>query len=186
MTRPELIAALSGRFRANFADALADRVAAAGAFGLLYAVATAPPATLPKALRHKVAFRGAYVLERLYFASPAYLEPYVDRFCRLDFPACSDPSARRHFGKIMAHLLRHHAPDADTLGRIAETAGAWAVDPASKVAVRIGAVEVLRGCCEQVPWVIETWDDLMAMLARDATPGIACRLRRSWGAAVRK
>lgn len=186
MTRPELIEALSGWFRADFADALADRVAAAGAFGLLYAVATAPLATLPKALQHKVAFRGAYVLERLYFASPAYLEPYVDRFCRLDFPACSDPSARRHFGKIMAHLLRYHAPDADTLGRIAETAGAWAVDPASKVAVRIGAVEVLRGCRERVSWVAETWDDLMTMLAHDATPGIACRLRRSWGATVRK
>ena len=186
MTESELIEALTGRFYADFADALAARVAAAGAFGTLYAVAAAPPEALPEPLRHRVAFRGAYVLERLYFESPEAFGPYADRFCRADFAACSDPSARRHFGKIMADLLGRYAPDAEALGRIAEAAGSWAVDPDAKVAVRIWAVEVLRRCRDRVPWVADAWDDLLAALALDGAPGIASRLRHKWRPAAEK
>ncbi|MFQ7386522.1 MAG: hypothetical protein ACLRM8_01335 [Alistipes sp.] len=64
--------------------------------------------------------------------------------------------------------------------RIAETAAQWAADPGTKVAVRIWAVEVLKHCRERVGWVAEAWDDLVETMAHGATPGIECRMRKSW------
>lgn len=106
--------------------------------------------------------------------------PHAETFCRRDFPACGDPSARRHFAKIMADLLCRVHPDPDVLERIAGAAAEWAVDPAAKVAVRVWAVEVLKRCRGRVAWVDEIWDDLLETQALTASPGIESRLRRSW------
>lgn len=178
MTRDELIALLSGRFCANFADTLAARIVAADALELLYEVATARHEALPAAVRHQVLFRSAYLLERIAVGEPARFAPLADRFCRTDFPACRDASARRHFSKIMALLLPASSCDAATLDRIAETAAEWAVDPATKVAVRVWCVEVLKYCRGRVAWVDEAWDDLLASLG--TAPAIASRMRSSW------
>ena len=180
MTREALIKLLSERFYGNFADETARLVRDADAVALLYETATSPHPELPKPVRRKVLFRGAYVLERIYFASPGSFLPYADAFCRTDFPACGNASARRHFGKIMADLLERYEPDGDALERIAETAAEWAVDPEAKVAVKVWAVEVLKHCRERVGWVAESWDDLVEALALDATPGIESRMRKSW------
>lgn len=180
MTDTELLDLLRARFGEGFADATATRVVAADAVEALYRAATAGYATLPQPERHRLLFRGAYVLERIYFASRARFEPFVDDFCRRGFPECRDASARRSFGKIMSDLLDRTCPDAQTLERIAETAAEWAVDPQSKVAVRVWAVEVLKRCRDGVAWVSEVWDDVVETQARDATPGIASRLRSSW------
>ena len=180
MTEADLIRLLSERFHGNFADETARRVRDAGAVDLLYEVATAPHPELPGPVRQKVLFRGAYVLERIYFTVPERFMPRAAAFCRRDFPACADPSARRHFGKIMADLLGRYAPEPEALERIAETAAEWAVDPGSKVAVKVWAVEVLCRCRDRVGWVAESWDDIVEAVAADATPGLACRLRKSW------
>lgn len=74
----------------------------------------------------------------------------------------------------MADLLGRYTPDSSSLERIAETAAQWAVDPGTKVAVRIWAVEVLKHCRERVGWVAEAWDDLVETMAHGATPGIEC------------
>ena len=66
------------------------------------------------------------------------------------------------------------------LERIAESAAEWAVDPGSKVAVKVWAVEVLCRCRDGVGWVAESWDDIVEAVAANATPGLACRLRKSW------
>ena len=79
-----------------------------------------------------------------------------------------------------ADLLGRYTPDSSSLERIAETAAQWAVDPGTKVAVRIWAVEVLKHCRERVGWVAEAWDDLVETMAHGATPGIECRMRKSW------
>lgn len=180
MTENEWIERLSGRFQDRFAEQTAREVRDADDVGVLYRLATGPDGDLPKAVRHKVAFRGAYVLERIYFDDREAFAPFVEAFCRRDFPACEDPSAQRHFGKMMADLLGRYAPDDETLDRIAEAAARWAVDPASKTAVRVWAVEVLRQCRARVGWVAELWDDLMETMTHDATPGIANRLRNRW------
>lgn len=182
MTEQELTSLLSGRFYGDFADTTARRVREADAVGLLYAAATASHGDLPNPVRQKVLFRGAYVLEKIYFASRRLFMPYADAFCKTDFAACSNASARRHFGKIMADLLGRCTPEPAVLDRIAEAAAGWAVDPESKVAVRVWAVEVLKRCRGRVGWVAESWDDIIEAMAHDATPGIACRMRKSWKA----
>lgn len=180
MTEADLVKLLSERFYGNFADETARRVRDAGAVDLLYGVATAPHPELPKPVRQKVLFRSAYVLERIWFGAPEAFMSHVEEFCRQDFAACANASARRHFGKIMADLLGRYTPDSSSLERIAETAAQWAVDPGTKVAVRIWAVEVLKHCRERVGWVAEAWDDLVETMAHGATPGIECRMRKSW------
>lgn len=184
MTEEELIRALSDRWQEHFADGMARRVCDAGAVGALYRLAAGPDdrlGTLPKPARRKVRFRAAYVLERVWFSAPRCFLPYAEDFCRRAFPACTDPSARRHFGKIMVELLQRVHPDLEVLERIAETAAGWAVEPGSKVAVRVWAMEVLKACRDRVGWVDESWEDLVEAQAAGATPGIGSRLRRSWG-----
>lgn len=180
MTEADLIRLLSERFHGNFADETARRVCDAGAVDLLYAVATAPHPELPGPVRQKVLFRGAYVLERIYFDAPEAFMPRAESFCRVDFAACANASAQRHFGKIMADLLGRYAPESGDLERIAETAAGWAVSPEAKVAVKVWAVEVLKRCRERVGWVAESWDDIVETVALDATPGIESRMRKSW------
>ena len=180
MTEADLIRLLSERFHGNFADETARRVRAAGAVDLLYAVVTAPHPELPGPVRQKVLFRGAYVLERIYFDAPEAFMPRAESFCRVDFAACANASAQRHFGKIMADLLGRYAPEPGDLERIAETAAGWAVSPEAKVAVKVWAVEVLKRCRERVGWVAELWDDIVETVALDATPGIESRMRKSW------
>lgn len=178
MTREELERMLAARFCADFAETMARQVLEADAVATLYAVATGSDSTLPRPLRAKVAFRSACVLERLYFRAPERFMPHAAAFCETDFAAASGMGARRHFGKIMADLLsRVHLSDRE-LGRIAEAAAEWAVDPSSPVAVKVWALDVLDRCRDRVAWVAEGWVDLLEALAREATPGIACRLRR--------
>ena len=175
-----MITLLSERWQEHFADEAASRVLDAGAVGDLYGLVTSPWAEIPKPLRHKLLFRGAYVLERVYFRDRSAFAPCAEDFCCSAFPACTDPSVRRHFGKIMIDLLEHAGPDAPTLDRIAETAAGWAVSPEAKVAVKVWAVEVLKRCRERVGWVAESWDDIVEAVALDATPGIESRMRKSW------
>ena len=80
MTEAELVKSLSERFYSDFADTVARRVRDAGAVELLYRVATSPYANLPKPARHKVAFRSAYVLEKIYFAAPDAFMPFAGAF----------------------------------------------------------------------------------------------------------
>lgn len=180
MTEEELIVRLSDRLSADFAREAARKVCEAEAVGVLYELVTREAEPLPKPLRHTLLFRGAYVLETIYFADRTAFFPYVEDFCRRGFPACSDASARRHLGKIMADLLERVHPDPQTLERIAATAADWVVDPAAKVAVRVWAMEVLKRCRGRIGWVDESWSDLVEMLTVGASPGIESRIRRSW------
>lgn len=180
MTHEELIALLTGPFFEHFADIVAARVLADGDFAALYESTTDIPESFPAAVRHRMAFRGAYVVERIYFTAPQIFAPCVSRFCERDFPACIDAGARRSFAKIMAHLLREVVQEAAILDRIAETAAQWTVDPKTKIAVRIWCVEILRLCRERCSWVGEMWDDLLATLEHEASPAIATRMRNGW------
>ena len=180
MTENELIETLSNRWREHFADEMAQRICDAEAVGVLYRLVTEPLEGIPTPLRHKLLFRGAYVLERIYFTDRTAFLPHAEAFCRRDFAACSDPSVRRHFGKIMTDLLERARPDAASLDGIAEAAAEWAMDPAAKVAVRVWAIEVLKRCRDSVEWVQGVWNDLLEAQAIGATPGIESRMRRSW------
>lgn len=178
MTRDEVVRMLSERVGGDFAGEMARRVVAADAVATLYAVATDPAAILPRPLREKIAFRSAYVLERLYFRCPERFMPHAERFCERDFAAASGMGVRRCFGKVMADLLRRFRPSDEAAERIAEAAAEWLADPSSPVAVKVWAFEVLEHCRGRVAWVDGSWNDLLDLFARNATPGITCRLRR--------
>lgn len=77
---------LAARFCEDFAETMARRVLEADAVATLYAVATGPAGSLPRPLRAKVAFRSAYVLERLYFRAPERFMPHADLFCERNLP----------------------------------------------------------------------------------------------------
>lgn len=207
MTREELTARLTGLFHGGLADAAAAEVLAADAAELLYDLVTGDCGAMAAPERHKLRFRGAWVLERIFFAAPERFAPCEERFCRRDFAACTDPGARRSFAKMMARLLARRLPpllapperiaaadcaaippaarniaagwaaDSATLERIAAAAADWAADPATKAAVRIWCVEVLRQCRGRVGWVDAVWDDLLETLSRDTTPAIARRMK---------
>ena len=105
MTRGELAGLLMGPFGADTADRTARRVCAEdgdGVVGELYRLATQPDEGLPRPLRRRVLFRGAWVLERIYFGARDRFMPHAGSFCRRDFAAASDPGRRRLFAKIMA------------------------------------------------------------------------------------
>lgn len=180
MERKDLISLLSGPFYENFAGPIARQVCREECVDLLYDIAVNAHRDLCAADRHKVLFRSAYVLEKIFFESPGLFEPHAADFCRTDFAACTDASARRHFAKIMAHLLRTCEPPPDALERIAEAAAEWMLVPDAKVAVKAWAIEVLARCRGRVGWVAESWDDMSEVLQQDATPGVASRLRRHW------
>lgn len=186
MTRDELTNRLTRPFRSDFAASEARRVVAEDAVALLYEMATEPPAALPRLLRERAAFRAAYVLEYLFSHDPDRFAPYRDRFCRRDFAACTSGGARRHFAKMMAHLLPQLTLERTTLEPIAEAAAQWAIDPKTRVAVRIWCVEVLKQCRTQCPWVDEMWEDLILSLAHEASPAIAARMRNGWRASLQE
>ena len=180
MTREELLTLLIHPFRANFAEEQGRRVLEADAVALLYEMATDPPASLARVLRERVAFRAAYILEWLFFVKPECFTPYRQRFCCEDFPVCAYAGARRHFAKMMARLLPEMALEAAAVERIAEAAAQWAVDPATRVAVRIWCVEILKQCRTRCDWVEELWEDLLVTLDNTHSPAIAARMRNGW------
>lgn len=178
MTREELTARLTGPFHGGLADAAAAEVLAADAAELLYDLVTGDCGAMAASERHKLRFRGAWVLERIFFAAPERFASCEERFCRRDFAACTDPGARRSFAKMMACLfVRRLSPLLAPPERIAAAAADWAADPATKAAVRIWCVEVLRQCRGRVGWVDAVWDDLLETLSRDTTPAIARRMK---------
>ena len=185
MTRDELTTVLTKPFRSDFAAREARRVVAEEAVALLYELATEPPATLPQVLRERTAFRAAYILEYIYFHAPEQFAPYCDRFIRQDFAHCAAGGARRHFAKIMAHLLPATELAESTLERIANAAAWWAIDPKAKVAVQIWCVEILQQCRTRCDWVEDLWEDLLANLSAKASPAIAARMRNSWSKSLK-
>ena len=71
-----------GPFGADTADRTARRVCAEdgdGAVGELYRLATQPDEELPRPLRRRVLFRGAWVLERIYFGARDRFMPHAGR-----------------------------------------------------------------------------------------------------------
>ena len=185
MTRDELTSVVTCPFRSDFAAVEGRRMLAEDAVALLYEMATDPPSKLSRVLRERAAFRAAYILEYIFFNYPEAFAPYRERFCCDDFPRCTAGGARRHFAKMMAYLLPEMTLDATTLERIAETAARWAIDPTTKIAVRIWCVELLKQCRTHCGWVNEMWEDLIATLSADESPAIAARMRNGWRASLK-
>lgn len=174
-----VIKLLTEKFYENFADEVAAKLSCSPDYvEVLYELAANPP-KMDRSTEKVVMFRSAYVLNRICFDYPHLFEPYSERFFD-DFPHCRNESAKRHFGRIMAHLLKSHTPTASQAELIAESAAAWLANPKAKVAVKLWAMEVLIALRERVEWLDEMWDDIIAVAIKHPTPAIESRMRNKW------
>lgn len=120
-----------------------------------------------------VAFRASAALEYAYFRDPAALALHRDEFLRL-YLRLGNPSAWRHWSKILEHLLRTGRltlTDAQA-GRVAEATFALLIDPGVRVAVKVWAMEILYGLGGRLPWVDEQLGPTVRHLMADGSPGM--------------
>ena len=125
------------------------------------------------------AFRAAYALETAFFRHPETFAPFYGRFVS-DFSKAVHPSVHRHYGKIVAWLLKRKkvrlsVPETE---RLAETACLRLVDETSKVAVRVWALEILDLLAPQVEWVADELPAIAERLSLDPSPALLCRLKK--------
>lgn len=133
--------------------------------------------SMTKPQRDKLLFRAAYTLEIIYFEHHELFEKFTEHFCD-DFANCTNSSAKRHFGKMMAHLLLSYTPQQSQSYAIAEAAAGWILEPKVRVAVQIHAMEILFLLRGQVDWIPELLEEIIETLSRDTSPAITVRLRR--------
>lgn len=176
MTRNDLTDMLTAHFYPDFANIMAQEVVSHCAVDLIYEFAVTG-CELPKATRDKLIFRAAYTLEAIFFHHREKFNPYIDRFFQ-DFTLCTNSSAKRHFTKIMAHLLTEQTPTATQCESIAERCAEWAVDDKLRVAPKIWAVEVLFLLRSEVTWIDETLPEIVELLKRESLPSLDCRIKR--------
>lgn len=180
MTKKQLLIELmTSMFYEDFAKIASAKVIEFDAVEDLYELATDGSLDLPKAKRQAVIFRAAYVLDYIYFNRRELFEPFVARFCD-DFSLCDNESAKRHFGKIMADLLKYYLPTEVQIESIAGAAANWISEPKSKVAVKVWAMAILKSIKDKLAWVDDMWDDIEAVALRDSTQGLMVRLNRGW------
>lgn len=174
MTRDNLIDLLTGDFYDNFANTMSALVIKNGMVDELYSLALGE-CSLPKVKREKLLFRAAYTLEAIFFNHKEYFNPYKNRFF-CDFVRCTNNSAKRHFTKMIAHLLSEFTPD--NCEEIAEKCAEWAVDRKLRVAARMGAVEVLFLLREKVEWIDDIIGEIVELMELTSCPSVECRIKR--------
>lgn len=178
LSREELIRRLSGPFFTGFADVVAREVLDAGAESELYLLATESAGGLPAALRQRIGFRSAYVLERICFAAPERFAPFAGDFLQRGFFLYCGAGAQRSFAKMAVHLLGKRVPDEEAVVEaLAARAAEWAVDPRTKIAARVHAVEIVDLCRRWLPWAEQMWDDLLEVVAADPAPALRACMR---------
>jgi len=172
MTRAELENILSERFEGGCADHWGKLILDRELFDPVMDLAV-------QSARGIVPFRAAYALERAFLAAPERFEPYHGRFIH-DYCTATHPSTWRHFGKIMALLLKRKklTLSDEQLNRIAETAVLRLVDPSIAVGVRVWSLDILFYLKEKVDWIENEWPEIIGQLKIDPSPGMISRLRR--------
>ena len=122
MTEKELAAELKGNFTKGFAGRYGRLIAEHDLFGdaLSLGLDSDP----------SVAFHASYALERAFFIAPEAFERHIGHFVR-NYLAIVNPSACRHYSKMMAWLLdRKRIELTDSQRRqIAETTFDRLIDP---------------------------------------------------------
>ncbi len=179
-TQQIIITSLTSRNYSNFAANTAITILELdNGIEELYLIATNNLPLLPSTLRSQVQFRSAYILEYIYFNYRDKFTPFRDRFIS-DYPQCQNQSAKRHFTKMMANILKTYTPPQSDIELIADATAQWIADPKVKVAVKVWAMSILKTLKPKVDWISEIWDDLESVAMNNATPGMEVRFRRGW------
>jgi hypothetical protein len=171
MTGSELEKILSVRFEEGCADG----------WGALLLEREWFEAAMDLALRRKgvVPFRAAYALERVFLKAPERFEPYCERFTA-DYPVAVHRSVWRHYGKIMALLLKRKTltlNDGQAV-RIAEAALERLIDDSVPVGARVWSIDILHELRGRVPWIDRELPGLIDGLTIAPSPAMISRLRR--------
>ena len=177
--RDVLIELMLERFYKDFAATSATKVIELDGVGELYSIATDNALALPKTQKQNVIFRSAYTLEYIYFNNPDLFIPFREKFIS-DFNLCQNSSAKRHFAKMMADLLKYHTPTMEQIESIAETAVSWIAEPKTRVAVKLWSMSILKIIRQKVSWLDDIWEDLEAVMINNTSPAIEVRFRRGW------
>ncbi len=107
----------------------------------------------------QIGFRASWILENMYTANPSEFSApttyFLDRFSKQN-----NPSARRHYTKILALMTKKNAPTAIKLQLenyetdvLVETAFAWLIDEHVAVAVKSHCLNILANFVPKHPWI---------------------------------
>ena len=164
MTEKELAAELKGNFTKGFAGRYGRLIAEHDLFGdaLSLGLDSDP----------SVAFHASYALERAFFIAPEAFERHIGHFVR-NYLAIVNPSACRHYSKMMAWLLDRKR--IEQRRQIAETTFDRLIDPSVRPAVKVWSMEILDILSAELPWVEEQLYDTICWLMRDDGPALRNR-----------
>ncbi len=178
MNENELAELLLMDFCGNFAERTANTVITQGAVEPLYNLAAnGYDIALPPSEKNKLMFRAAYILETVYKQYPDYFWPYRERFFA-DFRKARNGSAKRHYCNIMADILDHETPDAETADAIAEACAGWMSEPKVKAAVKIKGAEILMKLMDGPQWIKETLPVILEDMLGSPQPSMAASVRK--------
>jgi hypothetical protein len=171
MTEDELRNILSVRFEEGSADRWADLLLEHESIGAAMELALGRKTVVP--------FRASYALERAFLKAPERFEPFYERF-KADFPVVAHTSVWRHYGKIMALLLKRKKilPTDAQAERIAEAAVLRLVDEQVPVGARVWSLDILYYLRGRVEWIDRDLPEIIDDLRVAPTPAMISRLRR--------
>lgn len=133
-------------------------------------------AALSAGLDPERAFRASYALEHAALSDPEGFAPYHGRFVD-NFHAVTNPSAHRHYAKIMAVLLRKgrlRLTD-EQAQQVAETTFDRLIDPRTKPGVRVWTMDILEILSARLPWIAEPLYDTIRRLTETGSPALCSR-----------
>lgn len=179
MTQEVIIKMLLTQFYENFATQMPQTILQHSAMEQIYTLATAKfdKWGLSGDQIDKIVFRAAYTLETIYFNDRKEFDPFIARFMA-DFARTENGSARRHFTKMMVDLLNGQHSSKPHTQDIAQAAAMWIVEPSTKVAVQVWAMEILFLLRQELDWLPGALADIMELLARDPSPAINSRIKK--------
>ncbi len=109
--------------------------------------------------KEQIGFRAAWILENIYITNPANFLPGMTYFLER-FSKQRNPSARRHYAKILALMTKRNAPTAIKLklesydsDYLVETAFAWLIDDCVAVAIKSHCLNILANFVPKHPWI---------------------------------
>ena len=168
MTEKELAAELKGNFTKGFAGRYGKLIAENDLFGFALNLGLdRDPA---------VAFHASYALERAFFIAPEAFGRHIGHFVR-NYLAIVNPSACRHYSKMMAWLLDRRRIELTDSQRqqVAEATFDRLIDPSVRPAVKVWSMEILDSLSAELPWVEEQLYDTICWLMRDDGPALRNR-----------
>jgi hypothetical protein len=177
LTHEQIIEGCLTSFGANFAETWAEKVVLSQSLRTLWdLIEESETFGLSKPDLEKLKFRSAYILEAVYYKNPTLFYPFLLSFFEL-FPTVTNGSMRRHFAKICYYEIKKGSCPPN-IEAIATACADWIIDPKTRVAVKVWALDILLELSKTESWINELLSDVIASLSTNPSAGMLVRLRR--------